>query len=103
MQKMRFIFSFISLVSIFHLSAQKTTKTDVLVIGGGVGGTAAAIQSARMGVKTILVEETLMLGGILTAAGVCGTDGNNDMPSGIWEEFRQALRQHYQKKFLNTG
>ena len=44
-------------------------NTDVLVIGGGVGGTAAAIQSARMGVKTVLIEETNMLGGMLTAAG----------------------------------
>lgn len=103
MQRCRIIFSFITLFLSFHLSAQQITKTDVLVIGGGVGGTAAAIQSARMGVKTILVEETNMLGGMLTTAGVSCTDGNNDLPSGIWEEFRQALRQHYQRKFLNTG
>ena len=43
----------------------KSTETDVLVIGGGVGGTAAAIQSARMNTKTILVESTTMLGGML--------------------------------------
>ena len=78
-------------------------ETDVLVIGGGVGGTAAAIQSARMGVKTILVEPTTMLGGMLTAAGVSCTDGNDKLPSGMWEEFRQALYKHYGKKILNTG
>jgi hypothetical protein len=78
-------------------------NTDVLVIGGGVGGTAAAIQSARMGVKTILVEETNMLGGMLTAAGVSCTDGNDQLPSGIWEEFRQALYKHYERARLNTG
>ncbi|HRF19362.1 MAG TPA: FAD-dependent oxidoreductase, partial [Chitinophagaceae bacterium] len=73
----------------------KATKTDVLVIGAGVGGTAAAIQSARLGAKTILVEPTTMLGGMLTAAGVSCTDGNDQLPSGMWEEFRQALYKHY--------
>ncbi len=81
----------------------RAMETDVLVIGGGVGGTAAAIQSARMGVKTILVEPTSMLGGMLTAAGVSCTDGNDLLPSGMWEEFRQALYKHYGKTILNTG
>jgi hypothetical protein len=78
-------------------------QTSVLVIGGGAGGTAAAVQSARLGVKTILVEPTNMLGGMLTAAGVSCTDGNDQLPSGMWEEFRQALYKHYGRKKLNTG
>lgn len=87
-----------------NINAQsKTIATDVLVIGGGVGGSAAAIQCARMGVKTILMEETTMLGGMLTAAGVSCTDGNDQLPSGIWEEFRQALYKHYGKNKLNSG
>lgn len=81
----------------------RTIETDVLVIGGGVGGTAAAIQCARMGVKTILVESTNMLGGMLTAAGVSCTDGNDQFPSGMWEEFRQALYKHYGRNKLNSG
>ncbi len=81
----------------------KSIRTDVLVIGGGVGGTAAAIQSARLGVKTVLVEPTIMLGGMLTAAGVSCTDGNDQLPSGMWEEFRQALYKHYGRNRLNTG
>ncbi len=81
----------------------RTIKTEVLVIGGGAGGIAAAIQSARLGVTTVLVEPTTMLGGMLTAAGVSCTDGNDQLPSGIWEEFRQALYKHYNRKRLNTG
>jgi len=81
----------------------RRVATQVLVIGGGVGGTAAAIQSARMGVKTILIEPTIMLGGMLTAAGVSCTDGNDQLPSGMWEEFRQALYKHYGRSKLNTG
>lgn len=87
--------------SVVH--AQQSITTEVLVIGGGTGGTAAGIQSARSGVSTITIEPTNMLGGMLTAAGVSCTDGNNDLPSGMWEEFRQALHQHYGKKNLATG
>lgn len=91
------------------LSAQQAAnpdsvlKTKVLVIGGGTGGTAAAIQCARMGVSTILVEPTKVLGGMLTAAGVSCTDGNDIFAGGIWEEFRQALYRHYRTGKLNTG
>lgn len=75
--------------------AQKTVQTDVLVIGGGVGGTAAGIQAARLGVKVILTEESVWLGGMMTAAGVSAFDGNHNMPSGIWGEFRSALYKVY--------
>lgn len=68
---------------------------DVIVVGGGAGGTAAGIQAARSGVQTLIVEETPWLGGMLTSAGVSATDGNHWMASGIWGEFRQHLRDHY--------
>lgn len=42
---------------------------DVVVIGGGPAGTVAAIASARMGAKTLLVEQNGCLGGMLTMAG----------------------------------
>lgn len=70
-------------------------KTDVLVIGGGAGGVAAAIQSARMGANTLLVVDGPWLGGMLSAAGVSATDGNHELHSGIWQEFVQALIRHY--------
>ena len=98
-----FLLIIVSLPSFFSFGQAKTIKTDLLVIGGGTGGTAAAIQAARMGVKTILIEPTSMLGGMLTAAGVSCTDGNDQLSSGIWEEFRQALYHHYGVSRLNTG
>jgi len=81
----------------------QTIYTDVLVIGGGTGGTAAGIQSARQKVKTIIVEPTTWLGGMLTAAGVSATDGNHNLHSGLWEEFRQQLYTHYKTNNLATG
>ena len=77
------------------LLAQTSLNTDVLVIGGGTAGTAAGIQSARSGVQTLIVEPGPWLGGMLSAAAVSATDGNHNMPSGIWGEFRQAIYKRY--------
>ncbi len=94
-------FSFIVLSP--PLNAQTILHTDVLVIGGGTGGTAAGIQSARSGSKTIIIEKTSWLGGMLTAAGVSCTDGNDLLSGGMWQKFRQALYQHYGTNNLATG
>ena len=68
---------------------------DVLVVGGGASGVTAGIQSARMGVKTMIVEETPWLGGMLTAAGVSCVDGNYLMQSGLFGEFVDSLSVIY--------
>jgi len=47
-----------------------TSKIDVLVVGGGTAGTIAAIQAARAGAKTLLVERGTQLGGTTTTGGV---------------------------------
>ena len=43
---------------------------DVIVIGGGVAGVCAAVQAARAGAKTRLVERSAQLGGTLTNGGI---------------------------------
>jgi hypothetical protein len=43
---------------------------DVVIVGGGVSGSVAAIAAARAGVRVLLVEEHGFLGGSLTAMGV---------------------------------
>ena len=48
-----------------------------------------------MGIKVTVLEETTWLGGMLTAAGVSAIDGNHELPSGIWGEFRDRLYAHY--------
>ncbi|ADL69215.1 glucose-inhibited division protein A [Thermoanaerobacterium thermosaccharolyticum DSM 571] len=45
-------------------------RYDVVVIGGGVSGTIAAIAAARNGAKTLLIEQYGFLGGALTNMGV---------------------------------
>ena len=43
---------------------------DVVVAGGGTAGHVAALQAARAGVKTSVIEAGTMLGGTMTAGGV---------------------------------
>ncbi|NER78197.1 MAG: FAD-dependent oxidoreductase [Leptolyngbya sp. SIO1D8] len=73
----------------------ETLTADVLVVGGGTGGTSAAIQAARRGAKTILVSEFPWLGGMLTTAGVSAPDGNElaAFQTGLWGAFLQALKR----------
>lgn len=99
----RFLNTVILFFFLFSPVKSQTLYTDVLVIGGGAGGTAAGIQSARQNIKTIIAEPTTWLGGMLTAAGVSATDGNHLLHSGLWEEFRQQLYKHYKTENLATG
>jgi len=96
MKVVRLFVVFILLLCCNHaLIAQRVLHTQVLVVGGGTGGTAAGIQSARLGVETLIVEPTSWLGGMISAAGVSAVDGNHNLPSGIWSEFRNKLYEVY--------
>jgi len=45
-------------------------SVDVVIAGGGTAGHIAALQAARAGVKTAVIEAGTMLGGTMTAGGV---------------------------------
>ena len=96
--------SIILFLTILLFSCDDSTEFDVVIVGGGAGGTSAAIQSARNGAKTLLIEETDWLGGMLTSAGVSAIDGNYKLPSGFWGEFKDSLVSHYGSlEALKTG
>lgn len=72
------------------------TTYDVLVVGGGTSGVSAGIQAARLGAKTIIVEETPWLGGMITSAGVSAFDGNKyALGGGIFGELRKKIEDYY--------
>ena len=66
----------------------KTLHCDVAVIGGGVGGCAAAIAAARKGMRTILFEKGVTLGGLATNGYVPQIAGGIE---GICLEFAERL------------
>ena len=78
---------------------------DVLVVGGGCSGAAAAIQGARAGARTLVCEETPWLGGMITAAGVSCIDGNEGaLGGGIFRAFRDDMEAHYGgREAVRTG
>ncbi|MGA1133552.1 MAG: FAD-dependent oxidoreductase [Prochlorotrichaceae cyanobacterium] len=73
----------------------ETIATEILVVGGGVGGTCAALQAARRGAQVVLVSEYPWLGGMLTSAGVSVPDGNEleAWQTGLWGAFLRSLCQ----------
>lgn len=71
------------------LSYAQTVKTDVLVIGGGPSGLAAAIQCAHSKVKTSLAIQN---DDIISKAAMMSLEANRDITSRIWDEF--PLKAH---------
>lgn len=72
---------------------------DVVVIGGGTAGTIAAIQSARLGAKTLVIERSSQLGGTTTTAGINFPGlfhiGPRQIISGIgWELVCKAISEN---------
>lgn len=71
-------------------------KYDVIVIGGGTSGVAAAYMCAKLGIKTLLVEKNIHLGGTITSGLVIPAMKTNDL--GINTEFYNDLVE-YAKKY----
>ena len=88
-----------ALAAVFTLTScsteVETYNVDVLVVGGGASGVSAGVQASRMGVQTMIVEETPWIGGMLTSAGVSCIDGNYRLQSGIFGEFADSLALRY--------
>ena len=77
------------------------TRCDVLVVGGGTGGIAAALAAARAGRRVCLLEETDWIGGQLTAQGVSALDEHEHIErfggTRSYYALREAIRAHYRR------
>ena len=90
----------------FHVQARGNEKFshlpledgwDVIIVGGGPAGCAAAIASAREGAKTLLIEATGALGGMGTSGAMNNwcpfSDGEKIIYKGIAEKVYWKAKQ----------
>jgi len=77
-------------------------RCDVLVVGGGVGGCAAALASASLGSRVVLTEETDWIGGQLTSQAVPADEHPWIEQFGCtrrWQAYRHGIRQYYRDHY----
>ena len=73
-----------------------STKTDIVVLGGGIAGLAAAVKAGRLGADVILVEHYPFIGGMATAGMVSpfmryATDGEV-LVKGIFQDLQEGMQ-----------
>jgi hypothetical protein len=92
-------------------------QTDILIVGAGLGGVAAALAALKMGRRVILTEETDWIGGQMTVQAVPPDEnpwiesvGGTNSYQRLREGIRSYYRQHYpllwevaEKVHLNPG
>jgi hypothetical protein len=76
--------------------------TEILVVGGGVGGVAAALAAAGAGHRVVLTEETDWIGGQLTAQAV-PPDENPWIErfggTATYRQLREGIRDYYRRHY----
>ncbi|HEY0734106.1 MAG TPA: FAD-dependent oxidoreductase [Herpetosiphonaceae bacterium] len=77
-------------------------STDILIVGGGLGGIAGALAALRLGRKVILTEATDWIGGQLTAQAV--PPDEHPWIEGIgctasYRRLRQGIRAYYRRHY----
>jgi hypothetical protein len=97
----------VALVPVGSLDEAHAIACDVLIVGGGTGGVAAALAVARRGWQVHLIEETDWIGGQLTAQGVSALDEHDYIESfggtASYYALRNALRDHYRPLAGDAG
>ena len=79
------------------LTAPVISRSDVLVVGGGPAGVAAAVTAARSGAKVTLLERYSSLGGLASGGMVLVLDdminGQEITVTGIVSEYVERLQK----------
>ncbi|QQE13984.1 FAD-dependent oxidoreductase [Planctomycetota bacterium] len=83
--------------------SQQELACDVLIVGGGLGGVAAALSACEAGRKVVMTEETDWIGGQMTAQAV-PPDESLTIESTIYgtrryHKYRQAVRAYYRQHY----
>lgn len=84
---------------------QTETSAHLLVVGGGLGGVAAALTAVRLGQRVVLVERSDWLGGQLTSQAVPPDEHQwieTSTTSPSYRELRTRIRDHYRRNYPLT-
>ncbi|RAV16047.1 FAD-dependent oxidoreductase [Paenibacillus contaminans] len=84
----------------------KERNVDIAVIGGGMGGCAAALAAASMGKTVVLTEETDWIGGQMTSQAVPPDEHGWIEKFGsthCYRKFRKGVRDYYRNHFPLTA
>ena len=79
--------------------------TDILIVGGGTGGVAAALAALRLGRRVIMSEETDWIGGQLTAQAVPPDEHPWIEQTGAthsYMQFAEGVRDYYRRHYPLT-
>jgi hypothetical protein len=82
--------------------ANQERQTDVLIVGGGLGGLAAALSALRLGKSVIVTEALDWIGGQLTAQAVPPDEHPWIEGSGCTASYRRlrtAIRDYYRRNY----
>ncbi|UEJ81398.1 FAD-dependent oxidoreductase [Brachybacterium halotolerans subsp. kimchii] len=82
--------------------ATERIETDVVIIGGGLGGVAAALAVCRSGRRAVLTEETDWLGGQLTSQAVPPDEHPWVEQFGVtasYRALREGIRSYYRRAY----
>ena len=85
--------------------ATAEAHADLLVVGGGTGGCAAALAATSLGLQVIMTEETDWIGGQLTSQMVPPDESPWIEGQGCtarYRRYRDAVRQYYRDHYPLT-
>lgn len=85
----------------FADGATQANDYDVVVIGGTPAGVAAAIAAARADKTVIIIEQSPVLGGVLSSGVLRLDDKYVESNSGVMEEFRQRVKAYHRAELAN--
>ena len=77
-------------------------QTDILIVGGGLGGIAAALSAVRLGRTVVLCEETDWIGGQLTTQAVPPDEHPWIEGTGctaLYQRMRLGIRDYYRRNY----
>jgi hypothetical protein len=80
-------------------------QTDILIVGAGLGGVAAALAALRLGRRVILTEETAWIGGQLTSQAVPPDEHPWIESTGCTASYRllrEKIRAYYRRNYPLT-